>query len=154
MKVDMYLEGNNNIFKNNFDTTQQKIMNKVIEATKMVEGDAKEYVVVNTGELRGSIKGNVSKEEYKFVGKVGTNKVYAPFVEFGTGIIGNGTYPYEIDGIDLKYKNKGWWYPAGEIGGKTIFKYTKGQVAKPFLHKALLKNKSKIKEMFKGLLGG
>ena len=78
----------------------------VKKATAFVHGQAKELAPVDTRRLRGSIHMNVERKKTEVVGKVYTNLNYAPYVEFGTGIRGDGSYPYanELKGINLVYK--------------------------------------------------
>lgn len=51
---------------------------------RQIEGDAKERAPVDTGRLRSSVGHEVTHEGAEVVGRVGTNVVYAPYVEFGT----------------------------------------------------------------------
>lgn len=89
------------------------------KATAVVERYAKNVVPVDTGTLRNSIHARPAKHDEKSVyGSVYTNTAYAMFVEFGTGVRGNGSYPYDTK-LTLAY------------GG------TPGQVAQPFLGRAL-----------------
>lgn len=57
-----------------------KALNK---ACLVVENEAKRLCPVDTGDLRNSITHEVDDG----VGIVGTNKEYAPYVEYGTGIL-------------------------------------------------------------------
>ena len=118
-------------------------MNK---ATALVHGQAKALAPVNKGQLAGSIHMKVAKKNNSVEGRVYTNVEYAPFVEFGTGIKGNGTYPYDVEGLSLEYKDKGWAY-FDEDTGKWI--YTKGQEARPYMYPALKENEKTIKKMFR-----
>ena len=118
-------------------------MNK---AVALVHGQAKSLAPVDTGDLAGSIRMSVKKTPKELVGQVYTNLEYAPYVEFGTGIKGNGTYPYDIDGLNLTYKDKAWCYWS-EKEEKYIF--TRGQIAQPFMYPALKENEKAIKKMFK-----
>jgi HK97 gp10 family phage protein len=118
-------------------------MNK---ATQLVHGQAKALAPVDKGGLVGSIHMQVKHTGKELQGRVYTNLEYAPYVEFGTGINGNGTYPYTIEGLNLEYKNKGWAY-YDEDKGEWI--YTKGQVAQPYMYPALKENEKTIKRMFK-----
>jgi hypothetical protein len=54
----------------------------LIKSCLLVENSAKEKVPVDTGALRRSITSEVKEKE----GVVGTNLLYAPYVEFGTGL--------------------------------------------------------------------
>lgn len=59
------------------------------EAVGIVNGDAKNIVPVDTGNLRNSIHGSVEAGTSKeVVGKVATSTDYAPYVEFGTSRMG------------------------------------------------------------------
>lgn len=112
------------------------------KATLLVESTAKTLVPVKDGYLRGSIHPEVKKTTKDVVGRVFTNLEYAPYVEFGTGVTGDGTYPYEVEG--LEYKDKGWTYQDHKTGE---FIHTKGQVAQPYMYPALYNNKDKINKI-------
>lgn len=116
------------------------------EATKLVHGQAKALAPVDKGGLAGSIHMQVKDTGKELQGRVYTNLEYAPYVEFGTGVTGNGTYPYQIEGLKLEYKNKGWAY-YDEDKGEWI--YTKGQVAQPYMYPALKENEKTIKRILK-----
>lgn len=126
-----------------------KIKNKnyVVEtmgkAVTLVQGQAKALVPVDTGNLRGSIHTSVTTTGNSVVGKIYTNVKYAPFVEYGTGSKGNGTYPDSSK--PLVYRSTPWTYtPDGEH-----FYKTNGHAAQPFMYPAVKITKSKIKNMFK-----
>ena len=125
----------------------KQAMNK---ATKLVHGQAKDLAPVNKngggGFLAGSIHMQVKDLEKELQGRVYTNCEYAMYVEFGTGVKGNGTYPYKIEGLTLDYKPKGWAY-YDEDKGEWI--YTKGQKAQPYMYPALKTHKKTIKQIFK-----
>lgn len=116
------------------------------KATTIVHGEAKSTAPVDTGDLAGSIHMEVKKVNEGYEGRVYTNLEYAPYVEFGTGVKGNGTYPYKIKGLNLAYKDKGWCYWSDKED-KLI--YTKGQVAQPFMYPALKNNEKYINKLFK-----
>lgn len=122
----------------------------VKEATKLVHGQAKELAPVNKrgggGNLAGSISMEVNDNKDEIQGRVYTNVEYAIYAEMGTGIKGNGTYPYEVEGFTPEYKDKGWAY-FDENEGEWI--YTKGQKAQPYMYPALKENEKTIKQMFK-----
>lgn len=143
-----------------------EIKDTMNKAVLMVQGQAKELAPTGTsggGGLKGSIKMSVKKTKDGYEGRVYTNKKYAPYVEFGTGIKGNGTYPYEIKGIDLTYESKPWYIPADELDSATAEKYhfrlvhgkdmdfyiCYGQEAQPYMYPALKNNEKVIKDMFK-----
>lgn len=118
----------------------------VNKATQLVHGQAKTLAPADTGQLRGSIHMQVKDTGKEIQGRVYTNVEHAPYVEFGTGIKGNGTYPYQVEGLNLEYKNKGWAY-YDEDKGEWI--YTKGQKAQPYMYPALKQNEKTIKKILK-----
>jgi HK97 gp10 family phage protein len=149
----------NNIAKMELKTTVNK-------ATALVQGQAKELAPTGTSGgagLKGSIKMKVRETKDGYEGRVYTNKKYAVYVEFGTGIKGNGTYPYNIDGVSLTYESKPWYIPVDEIdpsiaekyhfrlihGKETDFYICYGQEAQPYMYPALKNNEKLIKAMFK-----
>lgn len=91
------------------------------ENTKKIKHEAKQLCPVDTGVLQSSIKARtVRTGVQKFESSVFTDVPYAPYVEFGTGRRGEGSYPYESDlGFSFNY---------GDIAGQT---------AQPFLYPAL-----------------
>ena len=121
----------------------KETMNK---ATQLVHGQAKALAPVDTGQLAGSIHMQVKDTGKELQGRVYTNVEHAPYVEFGTGITGNGTYPYEVEGLSLEYRNKAWCY-FDEDKGEWI--YTKGQEAQPYMYPAMKENEKTIKNMFR-----
>jgi len=104
----------------------------VVDATKVVHAQAKALAPVDTGTLAGSIHQEVKVKSESVEGRVFTNVQYAPYVEFGTGVKGNGSYPYDIEGLDLTYKED-WG----------------GMPAQPFMYPALKQNEKYIKDLFK-----
>ena len=108
-----------------------KALNK---ACLVVENEAKRLCPVDTGDLRNSITHEVDDG----VGIVGTNKEYAPYVEYGTGI-----FAVEGNGRDTP-----WSYKDDEGNWHT----TIGQKPQPFLKTALDKQKKNVIKIFKETL--
>ena len=106
----------------------------MVEACLMVEGDAKKLSEpIDDGVLRASITHSVEEEADGFVGYVGTNVEYAPYLHQGTGI-----YALEGNGrkeVPWRYKDK-----------KGKWRSTKGIRPRPFIYNALEKNRAKIVE--------
>ena len=117
---------------------------KIKEATVLVQGQATSLAPVDEGNLKESIHMDYKKTKTLMQGRVYTNTEYAPYVEFGTGVKGNGTYPHKIKGLNLTYADKGWCY-WDEKENKYI--YTKGQVAQPFMYKSMKRSKKQIKDI-------
>lgn len=139
--VDIFKRKLNNISK------MEHVKETMDKAVLLVHAQAKLLAPVDTGNLAGSIHPKVIVLEDKIIGKVYTNVIYAPFVEFGTGIKGNGTYPNKK--FKLTYRSTPWVYSPD--GGDTFYR-TEGQVAQPFMYPAMKQNEKKIKDMFKEAL--
>lgn len=122
------------------------LMEKMNEATALVHGQAKSLAPVKYGNLAENISMEVRTRGTGIEGRVFTNVTYAPYVEFGTGSKGSGTYPYNIKGVSLKYRGTSWTYTPD--GGETFYR-TNGQVAQPYMYPALKKNEKYIKKLFK-----
>lgn len=103
------------------------------EACLLVETSAKKKCPVGeTGELRNSLTHQVVGD----VGYVGTNLLYAPYVEFGTGIFAEG---------GKGRKDVPWVY----CDAKGQFHSTYGMKPNPYLRPALDENREMIEEIFK-----
>lgn len=145
----------------NVDKVCRKAM---VISTQKVLATATESCPKKLGQLRASLCLMVNPEDGEIKGMVGTNLEYAPYVEFGTGYVGD-EHPHPQDaelGItrshpvrEYKDKNgnvrqvKGWVYK-DKIKGK--FYFTRGQPARPFLYPALQKNRENITEIFQNAL--
>ena len=114
-----------NLLKNIGTAPVERTIKKV---TVEVQGQAKALAPADTGTLRNSIKMNYDSNKKE--GRVYTNNDYATYVEFGTGVRGNGTYP---DGEKKLTYNQNW----------------KGQVAQPYMYPALQFGKSKAQKILK-----
>ena len=140
------VENTERLLKRLDNIAKTDVYDTMIKATNMVHGQAKEYAPVRYGDLAGSIHQEVKKESNVVTGRVFTNKEYAPYVEFGTGIKGTNTYPYEIKGLNLTYRSTPWVYYDEK---KDTFVYTTGQVAHSYMYRALKTHEKYIKSLFK-----
>ena len=99
----------------------------------MIEIDAKMLCPVGiSGHLRGSIHKELDKD--KLEGRTGTNKEYAPYVCFGTGIHAEGGKGRQTPWV---YKTSRGWF------------FTHGNVPQPYMRPAYEKNIKQIMAMFK-----
>lgn len=135
-----------------------KIYQAVAQSCALVEGAAKRKV--EKGNLRNSIKYEVTTDGGNVKGVVFTPVEYAPYVEFGTGLYAEG---------GKGRKEVPWVYVEGSdssSGSKTVYatredaiaammylreqgldaRLTYGQQPKPFLRPAFKENKQNIKE--------
>lgn len=117
---------------------EETLYTSIAKQTKLVQGEAKELCAVDTGDLRESIKDNTRKYKNKIVGSVSTNMEHAPYVEFGTGKVGERTNTNT--NVNVSYKQDKWKVNIPDVGGRWI----EGQPAQPFLYPALKNNEDKI----------
>lgn len=66
-------------------------MKRMEQAALLLEGAARMKAPVNTGQLRASITHDVREVGGDIQGLVGSNVVHAPYMEFGTGTVTDGT---------------------------------------------------------------
>ncbi len=130
--------------KNLGGSIEEGIYNGVGHYVSKIQADARKNCPVDTGHLRNNIHTNVKYEDKQIVGTVGTNLNYAIYVELGTGPVGARSPKMLPPNITPKYKTQGWYYKS-----KDGVRYTKGQVAKPFLYPAFKINEIKAKEYIK-----
>ena len=91
---------------------EKSLKKSIGQATKNVQKDVKLLTPVRDGDLRDSIKEEVTDDNNKIVGRVYTNLEYAPYVEFGTGKRGDESpSPPKWDG-DLSYREDWAGMPA------------------------------------------
>lgn len=123
--------------------SEQDVKNAVTKATVYLKSEVKKNTPVDTGALRNSIFHRIEEKNGKIKGIVYTNWEYAPFVEFGTGPIGERHHQGISPDVEPRYSPTGWRY-FSEKENKWI--YTKGQKAQPFMYSTFKKNKAKINE--------
>lgn len=117
----------------------EAIITALNDGLQDVENEAKNRCPVDDGALRGSIIHMVEQDGNSFIGSVGTNAEYAPYVHEGTGL-----YAKDKKGR----QNVPWVYKTAD--GK--FYSTKGHKPNPFLQEALDENMDNIMLKFEGAL--
>lgn len=136
--IDVKLDGLDKILKNlnkkKFDKAKmRKALNK---SALLVQRDAKQNCAVDTGHLRASIVTEVH-DDYAIVG---TNVKYAPYVEFGTGLLGDQSVPHTT--------RDSWSYQTADGEWHT----SHGQRPQPFLIPALKNNEQNIMKIMKEVI--
>ena len=124
-----------------------KMLDKITDIDRMtralnkccliVQADAVKNVIDNSGddgsgELAGSIEAKVKQEGNNLIGIVSTNKEYAPYVEYGTGLFAEGG------------KGRTWDLPWHWQDDKGNWPHSSGQKPEPFLRPALNQNRTRI----------
>lgn len=111
--------------------SDEKVRKGLEQAVLLVERSARMKAPKGDGELRRSIQHRVDDN----VGYVFTNKEYAPYVEYGTGLFAEEGGRTEVP---WSYKDeKGEWHS------------TKGMKPHPFMRPALNENRTKIIRLIK-----
>ncbi len=106
-----------------------RLIAAVDAATDLVLSTSQQLVPVDSGDLVSSGRRETQWKGQRVTGSVSYASAHASFVEFGTGIIGSGTYPYPLpqEGVPFTgswiydYKHQNW----------------QGHVAQPYLRPAL-----------------
>lgn len=134
------------------------LKNGIGKGISLVQKAAKSKCPENHGELRNSIyigmeiKGDVVR------GTCFTNKEYAPYVEFGTGPIGQANHSGISPDAEVAYVQEPWWIHESQIDKSTVERYrfieaetkegtfykTSGQAAQPFMYPALKDNEDEV----------
>lgn len=120
------------------------------QATLLVQRDAKILAPVDSGRLRASIMPEVRSEGKTVMGVVGSNVVYAPYMELGTGVYaGNSRYFPPPAALER------WAQRHGSTGFAIAMAIYKAGGLKPreFLRKALTQNKDRIYNLIGDAVG-
>lgn len=122
------IEGADSLLRklNNLEAVFQSgaVARAVQRGCMVVQAEAVNLCPVDEGELRNSISKKLDISNNGVIGKVYTNKEYAPYVEFGTGSRGESTY----DGDASVTYNSEW----------------AGMPAQPYLYPALKNNEEAV----------
>lgn len=120
------------------------------------------YQAIDSGKLLDSIElkeGDIIKNGACYY--VYTGCEYASFVEFGTGVMGEGTYSHNMpEDINWNYASgqhvfttkdgrTGWYYPTNEG-----YKFTEGYPSRPFMTETAIMLSMQVLEIAKEVFGG
>lgn len=133
-----------NKLKNMGGDVNEALKQGITNGCLLIEKDAKLNVKSSTGALRESITHEVNVGEKQITGIVGTNVSYAPYVELGTGPVGEASKPEVATKLGIAYRSTPWVYFSEEM---QQFFTTKGQAGMPYLYPALVNNKAEIKKL-------
>lgn len=142
------------------------LMQGVKKATAHVQQEAKALCggfKISKGELRQSIYTATEYEGDICRGVCYTNKEYAPYVEFGTGPVGQKNHEGISPNVAIAYSQSGWRIPASAMSvedaevyglgiarnsaGEVIGYYTNGQPAHPFMYPALKNSEKEVEDI-------
>lgn len=111
------------------------------KAMLQVEAAAKTKCPVDNGPLRASLNTQVVEDSGETVVKTGTNLIYGPYVEYGTGIYAEGGGGRQTPWL-WKVESRKWAAIFGIPVGGTILWH--GSRPHPFLRPAWDENKDKV----------
>lgn len=114
---------------------ETKLKQAIGKACALVERSAKQNAPKGNGELRRSITSKVESIDNQVVGTVFTPLLYAPYVEFGTGLFAENGGRQDVP----------WCYRDDEGNWHS----TSGQPPKPYMRPALEENREAIKRLMK-----
>lgn len=118
------------------DTTQ--LEGALGTACALVERSAKQKAPKDTGELRRSITSKVETNSTEISGVVFTPLLYAPYVEYGTGLFAESGGREDVP----------WWYK----DDKGDWHSTSGMKPHPYMRPALEENREQIINVIKEAL--
>lgn len=140
---------------------KKELRTGVAQGTKLIQGDAKDNAPVGDGQLQNSIKEEVKDVDANTIqGRVFTNLEHAPYVEFGTGPVGqanNADLPPDLRS-KITYRQDGWWIHESQIDaataekyhffkvetGEGVFYYTRGMKPQPYMYPAAQARKDDV----------
>lgn len=119
-----------------------RVLAAVTKGTEIVMNAAKERAPVGeTGDLQAGIVMEVELQGQQVTGQVVSTSDHGGFVEFGTGLRGRGTYPYDLPTEGIPYTG-GWVYDYKEQDWK-------GHAAQPYLRNSLDESAGAIMDAFR-----
>lgn len=119
---------------------------------------------LTSGELRTSLGMVVQNDKDGVFAHIGTNKEYAPYVEFGTGPTGAARHNGISPDVDPVYRLTPWWIHESMVDPEVPlvynwsyrdtdqgrFYHVSGQPAHPYLYPAFADNEKTIKDIIAG----
>lgn len=138
------------------DLKGSPVLQAMRDVTLLVTRSARQHSPVNTGRLRASIVPEVTQRDTVITGVVGSNVVYAPYMELGTGTFAGRKRhaPFSRSAIEAL----SWWARRVQSlwSGRAIayFIWRKGGLEpREFLKNALEDNRGKIEQIFSRAVG-
>lgn len=162
----MSVKGFDEVAKALYEVSELDTRQAVGEAIQFVRSAAVENCHADTGELRQSIFAEVTEQEDTVTGTCWTNKVYAPYLEFGTGPKGQEKHAGISSEVTPVYTQQPWWIHESQVDRRVAEKYRwpcidtpdgrfykcSGNPAYPFLYPAMKDNEEQILKILGGNL--
>lgn len=122
-----------------------KLMKGAAAGSAIVLAESQVLVPVAGGSLKASGSTSVEWKGTRVTGYVMYSAGHAAFVEFGTGIVGRGTYPFDLPTEGVPFTGE-WVYDYKQQDWR-------GMVASPYLRPALDLCRQQILDAFRDALG-
>lgn len=129
------------------------------ELAEVGEKSAKAHAPADHGLLESSIHTVPDKRGYRVVADAvdGHGHAYAAFVEFGTGVVGSGTYPgdlpagysYDSGRSPWAHEGDGWFYWSDNAHD---YVFTEGHAAQPFMLPAMADMRARVAQAARRLM--
>lgn len=122
------------------DKLSEKLANEGLEA-------ARDQAPFDTGRLSEALH---TESRGNGAWALVSNAPHAAFVEFGTGVVGEGTYPAELPSgweynTAKRAEDEGWWY----FDPATGYGYTRGQTGKAYMLAASVQMRQLVRDVAK-----
>jgi len=106
----------------------------------------------DTGDLAESLEGEVMYTDGGNKGIIFTSSPYAAFVEFGTGVMGQGSpHPEKPWAYDVNEHGEAGWVYYDEREER--FRWTKGMPSRPFMYNTAIELESRARQIAKEVFG-
>lgn len=138
MEMEYKVEGLESLLKklNTLGTDVDKIVdNALYQGAQKIQGDAKRLIKAKDAFDTGRLHGSISVETIPNGYAIGTNVEYAPYVEYGTGPLGDPAVPHTT---------RKYWRYKDENGN---WHTSHGMKARPYLRPALNINKKYVAKL-------
>ena len=143
MEMEYKVEGLESLLQklNTLGADVDEIVDKALyQGAQKIQGDAKRLIKAKGAFDTGRLHGGISVEAIQNGYAIGTNVEYAPYVEYGTGPLGDPTVPHTTRKY-WRYKDEnGNWYTSH------------GMKARPYLRPALNTNKKYVAKLVRSRL--
>lgn len=148
------------IYKEQFEAKKHMMMEAIVaRGVQIVKEELQDLVYSQPGQefrtnaLIESIRGEYDPQTN--TGRIWTDNYYAPFVEFGTGVVGEGSPHPEagVHGWQYDYKGRGWegWFYFNDRVDRVL--HTRGYQSRPFMYNSRKRLESEIPKIVKEVFG-
>lgn len=143
MEMEYKVEGLESLLKklNTLSADADKIVdNALYQGAQKIQGDAKRLIKAKDAFDTGRLHGSIEVERISSGYSIGTNLEYAPYIEYGTGPLGDPAVPHTT---------RKYWRYKDENGN---WHTSHGMKARPYLRPAFNTNKKYVAKLVRSRL--